>query len=182
MEFFVKELEDNKNKKNNNIVSSSDLIVLRQNWQDRGYTVVFTNGCFDLLHLGHVQYLQEAKALGDVLVVGLNSDASVTRLKGPLRPLVPAMERAQVMAALRSVDFLTIFEEDTAENLIAALRPDIYVKGGDYEVNSGASVPTSKVLPEAATVQSYGGRIQLIPFLPGHSTTGLIKKIVAAYS
>jgi D-beta-D-heptose 7-phosphate kinase/D-beta-D-heptose 1-phosphate adenosyltransferase len=129
-----------------------------------------------------VQYLQEARALGDVLVVGLNSDASVTRLKGPLRPLVPAMERAQLMAALRSVDFVTIFEEDTAVNLIAALRPDIYVKGGDYEVSSEAANPTGKVLPEAATVQSYGGKIQLIPFLPNHSTTGLIKKIVAAYS
>ena len=152
------------------LVTRAELLALRQNWRETGRKLVFTNGCFDLIHLGHVRYLEEARALGDVLIAGLNSDASVKRLKGPLRPLVNEQERAAVMSALRPVDYVTIFEEDTASNLIAALQPEIYVKGGDYTVGEAQTKP----LPEAPTVQSYGGEIVLIPFLPGHSTTNLI--------
>lgn len=159
------------------LVGRAELLALRQHWRETGRKVVFTNGCFDLLHLGHVRYLEEARALGDVLIVGLNSDASVKRLKGPLRPLVTAQERAGVMSALRPVDYVTIFDEDTASNLIAALQPEIYVKGGDYTVGEGATKP----LPEAPIVRGYGGEIVLIPFLPGHSTTNLIQKIVELY-
>lgn len=163
------------------IISRAELMGLREIWREEQRKVVFTNGCFDLIHLGHVKYLQEARALGDVLVVGLNSDASVKRLKGSERPLVRENERAQVMAALRPVDFVTIFPEDTAEAIVAALQPDIYVKGGDYSADEATS-QTGKPLPEAAIVRSYGGAVRLIPFLPGHSTTSLIKKIVTLYS
>ncbi len=160
------------------LVGRAELLALRQHWRESGRIVIFTNGCFDLLHLGHVRYLEAARALGDVLIVGLNSDASVKRLKGPLRPLVNEQERAAVMSALRPVDYVTIFEEDTASNLIAALQPEIYVKGGDYTIGADETKP----LPETPTVQNYGGEIVLIPFLPGHSTTNLIQKIVGLYS
>lgn len=162
------------------ILTSSELLAHRAGWRTAGQRVVFTNGCFDLIHLGHVRYLQEARALGDVLVLGLNSDASVRQLKGPQRPLVAQAERAQVMSALRPVDHVVIFEELTAESLVAALQPDIYVKGGDYSASDVTS-QTGKPLPEASIVRSYGGQVELIPFLPGHSTTELIKKVVALY-
>ncbi len=162
------------------ILSRAELVLRRAEWQAAGQKVVFTNGCFDLLHLGHVRYLEEARALGDLLVLGLNSDTSVRQLKGPLRPLVGQAERAQVMSALRSVDHVVIFEEVTAEKLVGELRPEIYVKGGDYTLAEADRVG-AKVPPEAAVVQSYGGRIELIPFLPGHSTTDLIKRIVELY-
>jgi rfaE bifunctional protein nucleotidyltransferase chain/domain len=129
---------------------------------------VFTNGCFDLLHVGHVRYLQAARACGDRLVVGLNSDASVAGLKGPTRPLVAEDERAEVLAALACVDFVTIFSEPTADALLAALRPQVYAKGGDYTPDS---------LPEAPTVRAYGGEIAIIPFVPGRSTTDLVARI-----
>jgi rfaE bifunctional protein nucleotidyltransferase chain/domain len=131
-------------------------------------TTVFTNGCFDLLHVGHVRYLQAARQLGDRLVVGLNSDASVRQLKGPTRPLVPEDERAEVLAALACVDFVTIFSERTADNLLTLLRPQIYAKGGDY---------TPENLPEAATVEAYGGKISIVSFVPGRSTTDLVDRI-----
>ncbi len=144
--------------------------------QSEGAVVVFTNGCFDLLHLGHVRYLQAARALGDALVVGVNSDASTRQLKGPGRPLVPHEERAEVLAALECVDYLTIFEEPTAVALIEALRPNIYVKGGDYAAQD-AAINYAK-LPEAAPVLAYGGQVRLIPYLPEHSTTALIERIL----
>jgi D-beta-D-heptose 7-phosphate kinase/D-beta-D-heptose 1-phosphate adenosyltransferase len=131
---------------------------------------VFTNGCFDLLHVGHVRYLQAARQLGDRLVVGLNSDASVQMLKGPTRPLVSEDERAEVLAALSCVDYVTIFGEKTADKLLALLRPEIYAKGGDY---------TPENLPEALTVRAYGGKISIIPFVPGRSTTNLVNRIHA---
>ena len=147
--------------------------------QKAGAVIVLTNGCFDLLHLGHTRYLQAARALGDVLVVGVNSDASTRALKGPGRPLVAQEERAEVLAALACVDYVTIFEEATAVALVEALRPDVYVKGGDYAIaaeNQGAAINYAK-LPEAAPVLAYGGQVRLIPYLPGHSTTALIERI-----
>ncbi len=162
--------------------SLQELIILRQQWRDANQTVVFTNGIFDLLHVGHLQYLDAARALGDFLVVGLNSDRSTQELKGPKRPLVPQAERAALLLGLRPVDYVTIFDDRTAERLIAAIRPDVYVKGGDYALapdEIGAS--QGKPLPEATIVQSYGGRVELIPYLPGHSTSELIERIVERY-
>lgn len=130
---------------------------------------MLTNGSFDLLHVGHVRYLEAASRLGDVLVVGINSDASVKGYKGPNRPVVPQSERAEVVAALRCVDFTTIFDEPTAAQLIEALRPDVYVKGGDYGEGG-------KTLPEAELVRAYGGEVHIIPFVEGHSTSELIRK------
>ena len=144
--------------------------------QEAGERGVFTNGCFDLLHLGHVRYLQEARALGDFLILGLNSDNSTRLLKGPGRPLVPENERAEILAALTCVDYVTIFPEPTAGPLVALLQPAIYVKGGDYAGADG-SAPDVTRLPEAKVVQEYGGTVRLIPYLPHHSTTELIAAI-----
>ncbi len=130
--------------------------------------LVFTNGCFDLLHPGHVQYLEDARALGDLLVVGLNSDASVARLKGPSRPLQDQWSRARILLGLRSVDAVVLFPEDTPLDLITALRPDVLVKGGDYR-------PEDVVGREV--VETGGGRLVLLPFLPGHSTSTLEARI-----
>ena len=144
--------------------------------QQGGEHGVFTNGCFDLLHLGHVHYLQQARALGDFLVLGLNDDAAVRLLKGPGRPLVPEAERAEMLAALTCIDYITIFAEPTAGPLVALLQPAIYVKGGDYASVQG-DIPDPDRLPEAKIVQAYGGIVRLIPYLPHHSTTELIKAI-----
>jgi len=132
---------------------------------------VFTNGVFDVLHRGHVVYLAQARALGGSLVVALNTDASARRLgKGPDRPLNNEMDRAMVIAALGAVDLVTWFDEDTPEALIGQLRPDVLVKGGDYDMQT---------LPETALVQSWGGRALALPFVKGYSTTALVKKIRA---
>ena len=133
-----------------------------------GVRVVFTNGCFDILHAGHVRYLAAARALGDVLILGLNSDASVRRLKGASRPVNGETDRAEVVDALKSVDYVVIFDEDTAEELIEKVRPDVYVKGGDY---------TRETLPEARIVERYGGEVAFIPLVEGKSTTGIIAKM-----
>lgn len=133
-----------------------------------GQRIVFTNGCFDILHVGHVRYLGEARALGDCLVVGLNSDASVRRLKGPERPVNEEADRAEVLDALRAVDYVTIFDEPTAAELIEIIRPDVYVKGGDY---------TIATLPEAEIVRGYGGRVEFIDLVPERSTTRVIEKL-----
>jgi rfaE bifunctional protein nucleotidyltransferase chain/domain len=134
----------------------------------QGKKIVFTNGCFDILHVGHVRYLEGARGLGDCLVVGVNSDASVKRLKGESRPVVSEDERAEVLAAFEFVDFVTIFTEDTPVELISSLKPDIHAKGGDYREDD---------LPEAAAVRSYGGRIAIVPLVKGKSTTNLVKRI-----
>ena len=134
----------------------------------RPKTLCFTNGCFDLIHPGHVQYLADARALGDFLVVGLNSDASVARLKGAGRPLQNEAARAAVLLGLRSVDAVVRFDEDTPQELIRALQPDVLVKGGDY-------TPESVVGREI--VEGRGGRLVLIPFLPGHSTSRIEERI-----
>ncbi len=134
----------------------------------RDKKIVFTNGCFDILHVGHVRYLKAAKALGDVLIVGLNTDASVKKLKGNDRPINTETDRAEVLLALEAVDHVVLFGEQTAESLIAEVKPNIYVKGGDY---------TLETLPEAKIVQSYGGRVEFIPMVAGRSTTNVINKI-----
>jgi len=161
----------------------NDLLTLRHNWRKQNTKIVFTNGIFDLLHLGHLQYLQAARNLGDVLIVGLNSDSSTRQLKGPHRPLIPQAERAALLQGFRVVDYVTIFEEPTAENLVAVLQPDVYVKGGDYTLPTTATaVPSGKDLPEARIVLGYSGQVELISYLPGHSTTELIERIVERYA
>ncbi len=156
-------------------ISMNDLLLLRAMWRDDGKRVVVTNGVFDLLHYGHLAYLEAARSLGDVLVLGLNSDVSTRTYKGPLRPLVPETERAALLLALEPVDYFVIFDEPTAERLVEQLQPDVYCKGGDY------GGPMGKVLPEAATVVRYGGTVELIPDLPGHSTSELIELIRTRY-
>lgn len=141
---------------------------LRERLRQAGKTVVFTNGHFDLLHVGHLDYLQKARRLGDALIIGVNGDQSTRRLKGQGRPFVPALERARLLAGLRCVDAVLVFDADTADETLRALQPDIYAKGGDY---------AHKPLPERATVEAFGGRVELIDFLPGHSTSALIAKI-----
>jgi rfaE bifunctional protein nucleotidyltransferase chain/domain len=133
-----------------------------------GGKIVFTNGCFDLLHPGHVRYLTAARALGDALVLGLNSDASVTRLKGPARPILRCLERAEVLAGLAAVDHLIVFDEDTPRALVAALRPDVLVKGADWAADDIAG---------ADEVRATGGRVERIDLVPGVSTTELIRRL-----
>lgn len=172
--------------------------------QRTGACAVFTNGIFDLLHLGHVNYLQRARALGDFLVVGLNSDASTRRIKGSRRPLVPEAERAEILAALSCVDYVTVFSDNTAEALVSTLQPALYVKGGDYAGESAAGdvlieaeelrrvlarealsrpalADLTQRLPEARAVAAYGGALALLAYLPGHSTTELIERIISRY-
>lgn len=155
----------------------ADLIEPRNEWRAAGKRVVCTNGVFDLLHVGHLQYLEAARTLGDILIVGLNSDSSTRHYKGPSRPLVPEQERAALLLALEPVDYVTIFDEPTAEQLVEALRPEIYCKGGDYGDEGGLRKP----LPEAAVVERHGGQVRLIPYLPEHSTSALIERIVRSY-
>jgi len=155
----------------NKAVGWEELLALRERWRAEGKTVVWTNGCFDLLHLGHVRSLQAAKALGDVLVVGVNSDDSVRRLKGPGHPIFPASERVEILAALECVDYVIIFEELTPEKALARLKPDIHCKGADY------APPHGKPIPEAKVVEAYGGRVEFLPLLPGRSTSELIRRI-----
>src|SRR5947209_6946867 len=158
------------------IIGRHELAALVQRRQQAGERGVFTNGCFDLLHLGHVRYLQEAQALGNFLILGLNNDASVRSLKGQGRPLVPEMERAEILAALTCIDYVTIFSEPTANVLVRLLQPTVYVKGGDY-AGVQNNIPDLSRLPEAKVVQEYGGTVKLIPYIPQHSTTELIAAI-----
>lgn len=157
------------------ICGRDELAIEVRRRQEAGERGVFTNGCFDLLHLGHVRYLQEARALGDFLILGLNDDEGVRLLKGAGRPLVPGYERAEILAALTCIDYVTIFGEPTAGPLVELLAPAIYVKGGDYA--GVGNLPDASRLPEAKVVQQYGGVVRLIPYLPHHSTTGLIEAI-----
>ncbi len=144
-----------------------------------GKRIVFTNGCFDILHTGHVFYLQQAAALGDVLVLGVNSDESVRRLKGEKRPIVPEEERTAILAGLRAVSYVAVFPEDTPEALIKAVCPDVLVKGGDYD-------PEAKDGPRYIVgsdfVRSNGGSVQVISLVEGRSTTNIIAAVLAAYS
>ena len=133
-----------------------------------GARVVFANGCFDLLHVGHVRYLEAAKGLGDLLVVGINSDEQVRRLKGEGRPFVPERERAEVIASLRAVDYVTVFHEPTVTELLLALRPDIHAKGTDY---------TEESVPERDVIRSFGGRVQIVGDPKDHSSTEMLKNV-----
>lgn len=132
-----------------------------------GKKVVFTNGCFDILHAGHVRYLNAAKALGDSLVLGLNSDISVKKLKGESRPINNEIDRAEVLSALKAVDYVVIFDEETAENIADEVKPDIYAKGGDYSIDT---------LPEAKIVAEHGGKTVLLQLVDGKSSTNIINK------
>lgn len=154
------------------IVTRSDLVDLVTADRRAGRTIALANGCFDLLHVGHVRYLQAARALGDALVVGLNSDASVRRLKGPGRPVMPAGERAELVAALHGVDAVVVFEEDSADALIERLRPDVHAKGTDY---------TEQSVPERATVASVGARVAIAGDPKSHSTKDLITTILTRF-
>ncbi len=129
--------------------------------------IITTNGCFDILHAGHVRYLGQAKALGDILIICMNSDSSVKRLKGPTRPINSEEDRAEVLAGLKAVDYVVLFEEDTPIDILDKLHPDIHVKGGDY---------TEETLPETAVIKKHGGKVQFIPLVEGRSTTNIIKK------
>ena len=150
-----------------NVLPLKELLPILRKLRKRGKRIAFTNGCFDLLHVGHLGYLEQIKKRADILVVAVNSDASVRKLKGPGRPLVPARERAQMVAALRPVDFAVIFSEPTPLKAIRAIRPDLLAKGGDWR-------PDRIVGREL--VQSYGGRVAVIPFVTGRSTTRLIER------
>jgi rfaE bifunctional protein nucleotidyltransferase chain/domain len=154
------------------VISLQEAVIIREKLRAEGKTVVLTNGHFDILHVGHVDCLQRAKTLGDVLIVGLNSDASTRLLKGEKRPIVPQEERAQLLAALQCVDYVIIFEERTAERLLAALRPEVYVKGGDWAVED---------LPEAKVVAEYGIGVEILPQVPSRSTTDIIETILTRY-
>ncbi len=151
------------------IVSRTELSQLCGKLRTASRQIVFTNGCFDILHRGHVRYLQQARSLGDVLVVGLNSDDSVKRLKGPTRPINNQEDRAAVLDALRAVDYVCLFDEDTPFELISSCLPSILVKGGDY---------TPETVVGADTVRNNGGEVVILPFVPGKSTSGIIEKIV----
>ncbi|ASQ89822.1 D-glycero-beta-D-manno-heptose 1-phosphate adenylyltransferase [Prosthecochloris sp. GSB1] len=153
------------------LLTSDDAELLVRRLQRKGRKIVFTNGCFDILHAGHVQYLEKARAMGDALVVGVNSDASVRRLKGERRPVSPQADRSLVLAGLESVDAVVLFDEDTPELLIQKLLPDILVKGADW--------PIEKIAGARAVLES-GGKVETVEFLEGRSTTGLIERIVSA--
>ena len=150
------------------LIDNNEIKNLSEELKADGKTVVFTNGCFDILHAGHVRYLQAAKELGDCLIVGLNSDQSVRAIKGPTRPINHQEDRAEVLSALSAVDYVVIFDEPTAENLVTAIKPAVYAKGGDYN---------SKDLPEASIVAKYGGKTILIPEVPGRSSSNIIKRM-----
>jgi len=152
------------------IIAWDDLPAWRRQVRASGRKLVVTNGCFDLLHLGHVTYLENARNFGDALLIGVNGDAGVRELKGPTRPVNAETDRAAVLAALESITAVCIFPEKTATNFLAAAQPDIYVKGGDYTLETLNQ-------DERRAVESAGGKIVLVPFVPGKSTTGLLEKI-----
>ena len=147
-------------------LSWKEIADLAQIWHKGGEKIVFTNGCFDILHVGHVSYLEKAAKLGKHLIVGLNSDESVKRLKGETRPLVHELDRARILASLACVDAVVIFHEDTPAKLIKAIRPDILVKGGDYR-------------PDEVAGREYAGKVEIIEFEEGYSTTGLVERIAS---
>jgi len=152
-----------------NLYTRPELIAQRARWRRAGKAVVFTNGCYDLLHPGHVRLLEKARSLGDILILALNSDASVARLKGPTRPLIPEIERAELVAALEAVDAVILFDEDTPRELIAALLPDILVKGADW----------AHWIAGREEVEAAGGRVLALGLEPGYSTTGIVEELLA---
>ncbi|EKE02350.1 MAG: Protein RfaE, protein [uncultured bacterium] len=150
------------------VVNLDELLQLIQEHKRQGKKIVTTNGCFDIIHVGHVRYLKQARELGDILVVGLNTDESVRKLKGLTRPVNNENDRAEVMAALNPVDYVVLFNEETAVELLGKIKTDIYAKGGDYTLDT---------LPETEIVHSNGGKVAFIPFVEGKSTTNIIEKI-----
>ncbi len=154
------------------VLPAAELALLLQGYRQRGEKIVFTNGCFDILHPGHSGYLAAARALGDILVVGLNSDASVRRLKGDKRPIMAEAARAQLLAALAAVDFVTIFTEDDPYHLIKLLKPDILVKGGDWD--------TANIVGRDL-VEARGGVVKSLPFIDEYSTTSIVEEILRRY-
>ncbi|RZM26883.1 MAG: D-glycero-beta-D-manno-heptose 1-phosphate adenylyltransferase [Pedobacter sp.] len=150
------------------IVSGNGLTEKIKDWKDHGKKIVFTNGCFDLIHPGHIAYLNEAASLGDVLVVGLNTDQSVKKLKGADRPINNEFSRAQLLAAMFFVDAVVFFNDDTPLSLIKSVEPDVLVKGGDYQLEN---------IVGAAETLERGGQVEVLSFLPGYSSTSIIEKI-----
>ena len=150
------------------VLNTEEASKLIEDLKKQGKQVVFTNGCFDILHVGHMTYLEEAKEFGDYLFVGVNSDESVKRLKGPTRPINSEDDRAELLAGLKAVDYTVIFTEDTPVELIGELKPSIHVKGGDYKKED---------LPETKVVESYGGRVEIVSLVEGKSTSNVVKKI-----
>lgn len=155
------------------ILSLNDLLSTRAQLRRAGQRLVFTNGCFDILHVGHVRYLQAARTLGDALIVAVNSDASVRELKGAQRPIVPQAERAEMLAALGCVDYVTVFEELSPRTLIAELLPDVLVKGGDWALDE---------IHGREEVEAAGGRVLPLPYIAGRSTTDIIGRIREVYA
>ena len=151
------------------ILDRTTLVARVQAARQAGARIVLANGCFDVLHVGHLRYLEGARELGDLLVVGVNSDAQVTALKGAARPIMPEGERAEIVASLESVDLVTIFDEPTVEKLLLALKPDVHAKGTDY---------TEETVPERAVVLSYGGRVAIVGDEKEHSTSQMIDRLV----
>lgn len=149
--------------------SRAELVEQRARWKQEGKTVVFTNGCYDLLHPGHIRLLEQARSLGDILILALNSDASVQRLKGPSRPLISQAERAALAAGLAAVDAVTVFDEDTPRELIAAVLPDVLVKGADW----------AHWIAGREEVEAAGGKVLALALEPGYSTTGIVEDLLA---
>jgi len=158
--------------KGNKIKTEKELKEIISAFKQHKITTVFTNGCFDILHVGHIRYLQEAKTLGDVLIVAVNTDSSVKQFKGDKRPIVPEKERAEMVAALACVDFVVLFSDRLPSRILSELKPDIDVKGGDYTIDK---------MPEASVVQGYGGQIKILKEIKGKATTNIIKKVIEVY-
>ncbi len=154
------------------IYSRPQLIAARADWKRNGKKVVFTNGCYDVLHPGHIRLLEKARSLGDILVLALNTDAGVQRLKGPNRPLIPEAERAELAAALQAVDAVAFFDEDTPRELIAAVLPDVLIKGADW----------AHFIAGREEVEAAGGQVLALPLEPGYSTTNMVEEILARTS
>ncbi len=154
------------------IVPYKDIRTITERYKKEGKIIGFTNGCFDIIHAGHVAYLEKAKSLVDILIVGLNSDDSVRRIKGEKRPINPELDRSIVLAGLNSVDWVVIFSEDTPIELIKTVKPDVLIKGADWK---------SKGVVGADFVKRYGGRVEFIDFLDNRSTTGIIERVVKTY-
>ena len=157
----------------NSLIQLDKLISIRQELKQKGKKVVFTNGCFDILHAGHVDYLRKAKECGDILIVGLNSDSSVKTIKGSQRPIVPQSERAYILSNLKSVDYVILFEESTPLKLIESIIPDVLVKGADWSIDN---------IVGKDVVEKHGGEIKTIKFITNQSTTNIIEKVLAAYN
>lgn len=154
------------------IFNIDELVKFRQKVQSEGKKVVFTNGCFDVLHRGHIELLKEARKFGDILIIGLNSDFSMKKIKGEKRPILNEDDRAYILGALECVDAVCLFDEETSDRIIKLLKPDVLVKGGDYKIDE---------IVGRETVQNFGGEVIIIPLIDGKSTRGIIEKIIKLY-